>query len=79
MYFSATVGAHVEYESRLERDEAMALDFDPDAVGYAAQPFWLFWMDGVKQRSHAPDFFACLADESGVVNRRHPFHADQIG
>ncbi|GGK35336.1 TnsA-like heteromeric transposase endonuclease subunit [Nocardia camponoti] len=67
LYYSATVGAHLEYESWLERDEAMALDFDPGVVGYAAQPFWLFWMDGVKQRSHAPDFFARLADRTGVV------------
>ena len=66
-YFSATMDAHVEYESWLERDEAMVLDFDPDAACYAAQPFWLFWMDGFKQRSHAPDFFARRADGTGVV------------
>lgn len=67
LYWSATVSAHVEYESWLERDEALALDFDPDVVGFAAQPFWLFWRDGHKRRSHAPDFFARRADGTGVV------------
>ncbi len=66
-YYSATVGAHVECESWLERDEAMALDFDPEVSGYAAQPFWLFWLDGLQQRSHAPDFFARRRDGGGVV------------
>ncbi|KQY39652.1 transposase [Nocardia sp. Root136] len=67
LYWSATTSRHVGYESWLERDEAMALDFDPDVVGYAAQPFWLFWHDGQRTRSHAPDFFARRADGTGVV------------
>ncbi|WP_433709413.1 hypothetical protein ACQP2U_23215 [Nocardia sp. CA-084685] len=32
------------FESWLERDEAMALDFDPNAVSFAAQPLWLSWL-----------------------------------
>lgn len=28
-------------ESWLERDEAMAMDFAPTVVAFAAQPFWL--------------------------------------
>ncbi|WP_433521290.1 TnsA-like heteromeric transposase endonuclease subunit [Nocardia pseudovaccinii] len=67
LYYSATTGAHVGFESWLERDEAMALDFDPDVVGFAAQPFWLSWPDGVRTRSHAPDFFARRCDGVGVV------------
>lgn len=42
LYWSATVSAHVEFESWLKCDEALALDFDPDVSGFAAQPFWLF-------------------------------------
>ncbi|MCJ0948945.1 TnsA-like heteromeric transposase endonuclease subunit [Rhodococcus sp. ARC_M8] len=72
LYWSATVSAHVEYESWLERDEALALDFDPDVVGIAAQPFWLFWRDGQRSRSHAPDFFARRADGTGVVTDCRP-------
>jgi hypothetical protein len=66
-YYSATLDAHVEYESWLERDEAMALDFDSGVIGYATQPFWLFWNEQLKQRSHAPDFFVRRADGTGVV------------
>lgn len=67
LYWSATMSAHVEFESWLERDEALVLDFDPDVTGFAAQPFWLFWRDGHRSRSHAPDFFARRADGTGVV------------
>jgi hypothetical protein len=66
-YYAATVDAHVVFESWLERDEAMAMDFDPEIVGFACQPFWLFWLDADRVRSHAPDFFARRADGAGVV------------
>jgi hypothetical protein len=57
----------VGFESWLERDHAMLLDFDPEVVGYSSQPFWLCWHDGRRRRRHAPDFFARLADGSGLV------------
>jgi hypothetical protein len=58
-WWSATDGRHVGYESWLERDHVMALDFDPAVVGIASQPFWLSWstVEG-PVRSHAPDYFA---------------------
>lgn len=67
-WWSATDGHHVGYESWLERDHVMLLDFDPVVVGIASQPFWLSWADedGVV-RSHAPDYFARRADGSAVV------------
>jgi len=42
-WWTATVGRHVGYESWLERDHLMLLDFDPAVVGIASQPFWLSW------------------------------------
>jgi hypothetical protein len=66
-YWAACSGLHVGFESWLERDEAMALDFDAHVVGFAAQPFWLFWPDTSRIRSHAPDFFARTATGGGVV------------
>jgi hypothetical protein len=46
----------------------MLLDFDPDVVGIASQPFWLFWTEPEgRSRSHAPDYFARLADGSALV------------
>jgi hypothetical protein len=66
-WWSATMSDHVGFESWLERDHAMLLDFDPDVVAFASQPFWLVWRADGKQRRHAPDYFARLHDGTGVV------------
>jgi putative transposase len=61
-YYAVTTGSHVGYESWLERDRLILLDFAPDVVGIASQPFWLHWRDGEERRRHAPDYFVRLAD-----------------
>jgi hypothetical protein len=66
-WWLATTGRHVGYESWLERDHLMLLDFDPAVVAVSSQPFWLHWNDGRRSRRHAPDFFARLAGGAGVV------------
>jgi hypothetical protein len=68
LWWSATTGGHVGYESWLERDHVMPLDFDPAVVGISSQPFWLFWSaaDG-RAVSHAPDYFARRDDGTAVV------------
>jgi hypothetical protein len=66
-WWLATTARHVGYESWLERDHLMLLDFDPAVTAVASQPFWLHWHDGRRSRRHAPDFFARLADGSAVV------------
>lgn len=68
LWWSATTGGHVGYESWLERDHVMLLDFDPAVVGISSQPFWLFWSaaDG-RAVSHAPDYFARRDDGTAVV------------
>jgi hypothetical protein len=66
-WWLATTGRHVGFESWLERDHLIALDFDPVVVGVSSQPFWLFWHDGHRERAHAPDYFARLADGTGAV------------
>jgi hypothetical protein len=67
-WWTATTGSLVGYESWLERDWLMLLDFDPDVVGIAAQPFWLLWTtpEG-KPCSHAPDYFARSAGGAALV------------
>jgi hypothetical protein len=46
----------------MERDNVLALDFDPTVVGIASQPFWLSWRDEAgKLISHAPDGAVNLA------------------
>jgi hypothetical protein len=67
-WYFATTGAHVGFESWLERDHLMLMDFDPAVRAVSSQPFWLRWRDGEgRVRRHAPDFFARLADGTGVV------------
>jgi len=66
-WWSATTGGHVGFESWLERDHLMLLDFDADVVGLASQPFWLSWLESGRERRHAPDFFVRRADGTGLV------------
>ncbi|MFE9783111.1 TnsA-like heteromeric transposase endonuclease subunit [Streptomyces sp. NPDC005775] len=77
-YWSATCGGHVGYESWLERDHLMLLDFDPLVTGMASQPFRLSWTgpDGKRAR-HTPDFFVRRADGTGLVVDVRP--DDRIG
>jgi len=56
MYWSATMGAHVIYESRLELARLMLADFDRAAVTIVAQPFQLSARMGGRIRRHIPDF-----------------------
>ncbi|MQS10993.1 TnsA-like heteromeric transposase endonuclease subunit [Streptomyces kaniharaensis] len=73
LYWSATTGGHVGFESWLERDHAVALDFDPQVIGYASQPMWLFWEgESGRVRCHAPDFFARLSDGRAMVIDSRP-------
>ncbi|HEY6492354.1 MAG TPA: TnsA-like heteromeric transposase endonuclease subunit [Trebonia sp.] len=59
LWWSSTTSAHVGFESWLERDHVMLMDFDPGITGIASQPFWLHWQDeDGRPRRHAPDFFA---------------------
>lgn len=68
LWYFASSGVHVGYESWLERDRLMALDADPEVVAVASQPFWLCW-EGEDERvlRHAPDFFVRRRDGTAVV------------
>lgn len=78
-WWSATDGRHVGYESWLERDEVMWLDWDKTVTGIASQPFRLWWtVQEGKGRSHVPDYFAERAGGPALVvdcrpaDRRRP-------
>lgn len=64
---SFVMGRHVGYESWLERDQLMVLDFDPQAAAVASQPFCLYWPAGDRVRRHVPNFFVRRVDGVGVV------------
>ena len=58
-WWSATDGRHIGYESWLERDQLMWLDWDRAVTGIASQPFRLRWAtEEGEPRSHVPDYFA---------------------
>ncbi|PZG43681.1 hypothetical protein C1I98_18180 [Spongiactinospora gelatinilytica] len=63
----ATTGEHVGFESWLEGDRAMMLDFSSQVTGFASQPFRLLWSAEGRQRKHAPDFFARFDDGTAMV------------
>ena len=66
-WWSARTGRHVGYESWLERDVLVMLDFDPEVAGIVSQPFWLHWHDGRRPRRHCPDYFVRRSDGTAMV------------
>nr|WP_254900525.1 TnsA-like heteromeric transposase endonuclease subunit [Rhodococcus sp. 1168] len=71
-YWSATMGCRIGFESWVERDHLVALDFDVSVVTIVSQPFWLLWPHGGKQRRHAPDFLVSSADGGMLVLDSRP-------
>jgi len=68
-FWSATMGGHVIYESRLELARLLLADFDRDVTAIAAQPFLLQARVAGTARRHVPDFLLAHADKSvRVVN-----------
>lgn len=67
LWWFSTTSDHVGHESWLERDQVMALDFDPAVVGLSSQPFRLSWGRDDGHHSHTPDYFARLRDGTGLV------------
>lgn len=66
-WWFATTQSHVAYESWLERDHLMLLDFAPEVVAVAAQPFTAVLSTPVGPRKHTPDYFVRMSDGTGVV------------
>lgn len=66
LFWSATNGAHVWYESRLELAWLWLADFDPHVRRIAAQPFELTGQDGERPRTRFPDFL--LVDDFDNVH-----------
>lgn len=66
-YWSATMGRHVVYESRLELARLMLADFDSQVTAVCAQPFLIRARVGGRVRRHVPDFLLVSADGSVTV------------
>jgi hypothetical protein len=65
MYWSATMGAHVVYESRLELARLLLADYDRAVVTIVAQPFQLSARIDGRRRRHVPDLL--LQDGTGAA------------
>ncbi|MFE2033876.1 TnsA-like heteromeric transposase endonuclease subunit [Streptomyces scopuliridis] len=79
-YWSATVGDHVIYESRLELGRLLFADFDPAVQHIVAQPFLLKADVDGKVRKHIPDYLLLTADGPVVVDvkPRHRLERPEI-
>ncbi|WP_280421014.1 TnsA-like heteromeric transposase endonuclease subunit [Nocardia carnea] len=74
-YWACTLGRLIGFESWVERDHLVALDFDAAVVGIVSQPFWLVWTpERGKPRRHAPDFLVRSADGTVAVLDSRPLH-----
>lgn len=74
-------GGAVTYESPLERDWLIALDFDPSVVELMAQPMTLNYQHEGRTRRYTPDIKATFEDGSVIVYEvkpRETLHADWL-
>ena len=75
-YASTKAGAHLRFESGLERLRMQFLDFDPEVTTFASQPFTLEWTEGGKVYRYTPDLLIVRAGRPRVVEDVKPaqFH-----
>ena len=71
-WWFATTQTHVAFESWLERDHLMLLDFAPEVAAVAAQPFTAVLPMPSRPRKHTPDYFVRMVDGTGVVIDMRP-------
>jgi hypothetical protein len=67
-WYFATTGTHVGFESCLERDHLMLMDFDPAVRAVSSQPFWLHWHDG-RGPARRPVGACCAGARVGLLAR----------
>lgn len=61
LWFSTTTGRLLEYESLLERDWMLLLDFDREVVWICEQPLRLGYLKDERPASHVPDLLVWRA------------------
>lgn len=77
LYWSATTGGHVAYESRLELARMLLADFAPQVCWIVAQPFLVEAVVAGQPRRHVPDI--ALIDRSGAITIVNVKPPDRIG
>ncbi|BBY97453.1 hypothetical protein MFAL_09200 [Mycolicibacterium fallax] len=67
-WWCSTTESHISFESWVERDFLLTVDFDPYIVGISVQPFTFRFVTAAgKQREHTPDVFLRSTSGDGVV------------
>lgn len=67
LWFSSLMRRHVSYESLLERNRMLLLDFDPSIRNYLEQPFRLHYKVNGRSRVHTPDLLVWRTDGSLMI------------
>lgn len=67
LWWRASINRHVGFESWLERDHLIRLDFDATVKGITSQPLRITFPEPLPQTWHVPDYFVRRADGTGVV------------
>jgi hypothetical protein len=66
-FFSRTIERALPYESALERDVLLALDFEPDVLDLRSQPFYVRAADRAGEEEMCPDLIAEVRSERRLV------------
>lgn len=67
LWWCTTNQRHVEFESWLEREHLIRLDFDTSVTGISSQPFKIALSGLLPRASHVPDYFVRRVGGTGVV------------
>ncbi|PQZ93893.1 transposase [Arthrobacter sp. MYb227] len=67
LWWFVSTQEHVGFESWLEHDHLIRLDFDPSVAGIASQPFSIKLPQLLPQTWHVPDYFVRQVDGTVVV------------
>ncbi|MFL4478627.1 TnsA-like heteromeric transposase endonuclease subunit [Paeniglutamicibacter sp. ORCA_105] len=67
LWWCPSTNRYVGFESWLERDHLIRLDFDPTVTGIASQPFRIKFPKPLPQIWHVPDYFVRRVDGTSVV------------
>lgn len=75
-WFSTTAGRFLEYESLLERDWMLLMDFDREVEWICEQPLRLRYMKGEKPASHVPDLLLWRAGRPELCDVKSVEHLE---
>src|SRR5208337_3510207 len=64
-FYSVKNGRGINFESSLERDFYLTLEFQDDVLSYEEQPIYIEYQQNRRKKSYPPDCLVTYKDESG--------------